>query len=231
MVEEAKKTNELRGDQFRETYFSGKVIDVGCARDLVVPHAEPFDWDQGDAQNILQYRSAGTYDCVHSSHCLEHMKDVPDALRQWWELIKPGGHLVLVVPEEDLYEQGFFPSKFNADHKATFRFRKTETWSPRSYEIESLVRSLPGAEIISAEIQDHHYDHSLKRLGGSGLYKLFPNAELYKLKFLLKFRIKNRRFISLINHLFVWAGIPVDQTHGDALAQIQVVARKRKAGQ
>lgn len=227
MAEEAKKTNAVRSDEFRARYFSGKVIDVGCARDLVVPHAEPFDLEQGDAQYVLKYRAAGAYDCVHSSHCLEHMKDVPAALRQWWDLIKPGGYLVLVVPEEDLYEQGFFPSIFNSDHKATFRLRRNETWSPLSYEIEALVKNLPAAEVISAEIQDAGYDHSLKRRGAGPLYRLFPNADRTKLKFILKFNIKNKTVLGFLNRLFVWAGIPVDQTHGSALAQIQVVARKR----
>ena len=61
------------------------------------------------------------YDAVCSSHCLEHMRDVPAALTQWWALVRKGGYLVLVVPDEDLYEQGGWPSLFNSDHKATFR--------------------------------------------------------------------------------------------------------------
>lgn len=228
MVNEAKKTNALRGPEFMRQYFSGRVIDVGCARDLVVPSAEPFDWEQGDAQNILKYRGPESYDCVHSSHCLEHMKDVPGALRQWWALVKPGGYLVLVVPDEDLYEQGVFPSLFNEDHKATFRLHKKETWSPQSYEMQTLVKDLPGAEIISAEIQDKNYDHSLKRSGTGLLYKFFPQAERNKLKFFLKFNVTSRCLTGFVNHLLVWAGIPVDQTQGEALAQIQIVARKKK---
>ena len=49
------------------------------------------------------------------------MRDVPQALEQWWQLVKPGGAMVIVVPDEDLYEQGAWPSLFNRDHSATFR--------------------------------------------------------------------------------------------------------------
>ena len=65
-----------------------------------------LDLIHGDAQHILDYKKKESYDCVNSSHCLEHMKDVPSALSQWWGLVKPGGYLVTVVPHEDLYEQG-----------------------------------------------------------------------------------------------------------------------------
>jgi hypothetical protein len=45
------------------------------------------------------------------------MHDPEAALRQWWALVRPGGYLVVVVPHEDLYEQGMWPSAFNSDHK------------------------------------------------------------------------------------------------------------------
>src|ERR1700730_16888727 len=106
MTNEASKTRAVRGPQFAELYLAGAVIDIGCGLDPIVAHAEPFDLQHGDAQEIAALRPNAAYDAVCSSHCLEHMRDVPKALEQWWALVRDGGYLVLVVPDEDLYEQG-----------------------------------------------------------------------------------------------------------------------------
>src|SRR5262245_895099 len=115
-MNESAKTNQIRGKEFMDRYFQGRVIDIGCGTDLAVTHAEPFDSEHGDANRVLDYLQPEQYDCVHSSHCLEHMAHPEQALRDWWALVKPGGYLVLVVPHEDLYEQGVWPSRFNPDH-------------------------------------------------------------------------------------------------------------------
>ena len=39
------------------------------------------------------------------------------------------------VPDEDLYEQGQFPSTYNVDHKWTFTILKTTSWSPCSLNL------------------------------------------------------------------------------------------------
>ncbi len=102
------------------------------------------------------------------------MFNANDALVEWWPLVKPGGYLLLTVPDEDLYEQGVFPSRFNSDHKATSRFRKSDSWSPVSLDLERMVSRLPGTRIISAELQSDNYDFSLQikfgdRVGSSCL--------------------------------------------------------------
>lgn len=76
-VGRSEKTNALRDEAFKNRYLAGSVIDIGCGSDLVVPHATPFDLAHGDAQFIVDFYPAESFDCVHSSHCLEHMKDVP----------------------------------------------------------------------------------------------------------------------------------------------------------
>ena len=52
-MNEATKTNRIRGEEFKLRYLSGRVIDIGCGKDLVVPGAIPFDLPQGDAQWVL----------------------------------------------------------------------------------------------------------------------------------------------------------------------------------
>jgi SAM-dependent methyltransferase len=227
---ETTKTNRVRGEEFKHRYLSGRVIDIGCGADLVVPCAVPFDFEEGDAQFILRYFAPQTFDCVHSSHCLEHMRDVKAALAGWWALVKPGGHLIIVVPQEDIYEQGLWPSLFNPDHKATFRLFKKETWSPVSFDLAELIRDLPGAEIVEATVQDQGLDYRRvrRRITRFGLF-------LYKLSQYRRRRLTGplgRRGVPIdwvevaVDRLEQLLGKPIDQTLGLSLAQIQVVAHK-----
>jgi SAM-dependent methyltransferase len=234
-MDEAAKTEKIRGPEFLKKYFSGKVLDIGCGDDLVVPNAEPFDKEQGDAQNILNYLSPESYDCVHSSHSLEHMGGVPEVLEQWWQLVKPGGTMIIVVPDEDLYEQGVWPSLFNREHVATFRFNKTESWSPVSYDLGELCSALPNVAVVSLEYQDNGYDHSLKShgLGGMGKFFMRLNRSIIKRlnrkqKLLRNLGLNPQSLKYRVNSISVKLGALVDQTLEEAVAQIQVVLRKEE---
>jgi SAM-dependent methyltransferase len=231
-MDEATKTNRLRGDEFKREYLSGRVIDIGCGPDPVMPHAVPFDVEHGDAQSILDYFPPESFECVHSSHCLEHMRDVERALAQWWALVKPGGYLIIVVPHEDLYEQGAWPSLFNSDHKATFNLRRRGAWSPVSLDLDALVRRLPAAEIIDACVQDDGLDYRLlrRRVTGLGrfLFKVSPHRRLLFGR-LMSRGVPVYRLDLAIDRVERLLGKPVDQTLGPALAQIQIVARKTAA--
>jgi len=227
----SKKTNRIRGEEFKRHYFCGRIIDIGCGPDLVVPHAIPFDLPQGDAQSILDYFKPDSFDCVHSSHCLEHMENVKEALRNWWQLVKPGGYLVIVVPDEELYEQGAWPSLFNIDHKATFNLRKINSWSPVSYDIEALVRALPGAEVIDARLQDDGYDRRLMRQS-TKLGRLLFRWAIYRqgaFRRLMQVGLPLSRVNLGLDRIERILGKPIDQTLGSALAQIQVVEQKARA--
>ena len=113
-------------------YFTGNGIDVGCGKDSIGQYAALFPlmgkvqaWDlqQGDAQTLVGVPEA-SLDWLHSSHCLEHLRDPLQALARWCEVVRPGGHLVVIVPDEDMYEQGSWPSRWNGDHKHTFTVGK-----------------------------------------------------------------------------------------------------------
>jgi SAM-dependent methyltransferase len=225
-MNEATKTREYRGQAFVQTYLSGEVLDIGCGPDLVVPTAQPFDLVHGDANCIADYLSAQSFDCVHSSHCLEHMKDVPKAIGQWWSLVRPGGFMIVTVPEENLYEQGFWPSLFNSDHKATFRLGGSESWSPVSYDLEKLVNSLPGARIVQAEVQDAGYDRRKQRRGLKGFGRLVGYFRRVRGATFGLLGVSAPAIQGKLERLEQRFGWPVDQTLGNALAQIQIVARK-----
>jgi len=226
-MDEAKKTNSIRGEEFINRFLSGRTIDIGCGPDLVTPHAIPFDKEQGDAQSILNYFEPASFDCVHSSHCLEHMQNVESALCNWWALVKPGGYLVVVVPDEDLYEQGFWPSIFNIDHKATFNLGKRESWSPVSYDIEALIKALPGAEILEARLQNDGYDrHLLRRSAMSRFLGRWSSRRQRSFDQLSRIGLPTYRINLWSHRLETVLGKPIDQTLGAAVAQIQVVAQK-----
>ncbi len=226
-MDESKKTNEIRGEHFIQKYLSGKVIDIGAGNDLVCAGAERFDHEEGDANHITQFREINSYDAVHSSHCLEHMYEPENALLEWWKLIKPGGYLVLVVPDEDLYEQGFWPSRFNGDHKATFTLKKEKSWSPVSYNIFDLVSSLPNSEIVSVETHDRHYDYKLQtKHPVPDVVKKFPLWYRAFRRLSKKLKMDGTLLEKFQNQLFLSRQIPIDQTIRSAVAQLQVVARK-----
>src|SRR5690606_28364016 len=111
-----------------------------------------WDLEDGDAQ-FLHGVADDSFDFVHSSHCLEHLEDPVQGLSNWMRVLRPGGHLVVTVPDEDLYEQGRFPSTFNRDHKWSFTVWKARSWSPRSLNVIDLVRGLgAAADLVKLEL-------------------------------------------------------------------------------
>lgn len=92
-------------------YCTGNGIDIGSGGDPVVPHAISIDvitpyadygkgiqW-RGDALD-LPFKDA-TMDFVYSSHLLEDYHDWWAPLREWVRVLKPGGHLVILIPDRE----------------------------------------------------------------------------------------------------------------------------------
>ena len=226
-MNESSKTRNVRPPTFATNFLQGRLIDIGAGDDLVCPWAEGFDVGDGDANVIASFRAADAYDAVHSSHCLEHMNSPQAALLEWWALVKPGGFLVVVVPEESLYEQRHWPSLFNGDHKWTFRIGGLGSWSPRSIDVRELFQALPGREVLSVELQDMNYDRSLQ---DDGTRKATPVTISRILILLARLGPMGLTLQKPLFRLLYSMGYAVDQTLGSALAQIQVVARKHRVG-
>lgn len=170
-------TRRLHDSNFLRKYIVGNGIDIGGKPDPLELYTEFFplcgeirtwDWEDGDAQ-FLETVEDGTYDFLFSSHCLEHLKDPFEGIRNWLRVIKPGGHLVVAVPDEDLYEQGEFPSTFNTDHKFTFTIGKSRSWSDKSVSVLSLLQDIiDDAEIIKIEQINYDYRYDLPRYDRTG---------------------------------------------------------------
>lgn len=154
---------------FHNRYFVGHGIDVGGKPDPLGQYAGIFSrmasartWDleDGDAQ-FMNGISDGQFDFLHASHCLEHMVDVPMALANWIRIVKAGGFLILTVPDEDLYELGVWPSRFNTDHKWTFTIMKERSWSPKSINVFDLLGKFAGVvDVEKVELLSDFYRDS-----------------------------------------------------------------------
>lgn len=222
MGHEASKTRNIL-DKYEQEILLGDGIDIGCGDDPITDRVAKFDMEDGDANEIDKYVNK-EFDFVFSCHCLEHMHNPKAAFESWLKIIKPGGHLILVIPDEDLYEQGYFPSLFNSDHKSTFTLSKNKSWSPNSYNILDLVNSVKNCEILKAELQSdgynigklHHGVYSRKTavLGIKIMRKISNLFSIIRLR---------KQVRSLLLDIFQ---LPINQTTDEAMAQIFLVIKK-----
>ena len=180
MGNEASKAQKRRArhPRYANRYFVGKGIDIGPGTDGIKHHRDKFplmtdvdEWDEsfgnGDAKDMAGIAD-NTYDWVHSSHCLEHIYDVDTAVLNWIRITKPGGYLVITVPDEDLYEQGVWPSTFSG-HQRSFTIYKAQSWSSGTANVVDILRHIGDrAKCISIGLHDEHYQYGAERFDQTG---------------------------------------------------------------
>ena len=144
-------------------YTRGKVLDIGCGQSKAYPHfvgvdncidnklfgsqVEP-DVKIDSADDLSQWKDE-SHDAVYSSHLLEHMADPVKALREWWRVIKFGGHLCLYLPDESLYPKiGEFGA--NPDHKHNLNQSKVIDW----------MREVGSWELLRNELRSQDSEYS-----------------------------------------------------------------------
>lgn len=168
MAKEQSKSAKRRFNDgnFHSKYFVGRGVDIGAGPDSLeklacvfrgITKVDSWDMPQGDAQ-LMESVKDDTYDFVHSSHCLEHMVDPHIALRNWIRITKPGGYLVITVPEEDLYEHLKWPSRFNGDHKWSFSIGKSKGNMPKATSVMELLMRLPNIEVQRIVLVDDFFN-------------------------------------------------------------------------
>jgi SAM-dependent methyltransferase len=169
MRETTKAQKRRQPDPLWQTVFKGVGIDIGAGDDPLrrewypgITTLRTFDKPDGNAQNMRNYYPDNYFDFVYSSNCLEHLADPHAALKSWIAIAKPGGYVVFLVPDEDLYEQGVWPSRWNHDHKWSFTMYKAESWCPCSINIADLLRLTPGCCAVRCDVIDAGYDRALK---------------------------------------------------------------------
>lgn len=79
----------------------GVKLNIG-AGDVVIPGFTPIDAKFGHDAARLNYGDE-TVDAIRASHVLEHFsyRDVPNVLREWVRVLKPGGEIHISVPDFD----------------------------------------------------------------------------------------------------------------------------------
>ena len=100
-------------------YCKGVGVDVGFGGWAITPSAMCLDREEyhpnraknpdaspthliGEAEDLRWFRD-NVLDYVYSSHCLEDFSDIKKVLVEWLRVIKPGGFLVLFLPDEKVY--------------------------------------------------------------------------------------------------------------------------------
>jgi len=142
--------------------FVGKGIDVGCGDDPVaLPGVATFDLANGDANFLSRYHPENSFDWLHASQCLEHMRDPKAALLDWIKVVKPRGWIVITVPSWELYEHMTWPSRFNGDHRSTWSMFLKDSPATHILVPEFLQSLSDIAETIMQRQLDANYDYKL----------------------------------------------------------------------
>lgn len=183
MLEQSKAARRrFYNGNFHNRYFNGEGIDIGGKPDPfsqyigvfpLVKSVKIWDLEDGDAQYMFTCKDE-SFDFVVSSHCLEHMVDVYEAMKNWIRITKEGGYIIITVPDEDMYEQQQWPSRYNGDHKHTFTIYKSLSWSKCSINVFDLLRHFQDEiEIEKIEKISEFYNYNLYQVDQT----LQPNVE------------------------------------------------------
>lgn len=137
-------------------YTMGRGLDIGCGKDKAFPHFIGVDnlhhqhaFGIGMSVDVvvkdcvdLSMFSNASMDFVFSSHTLEHVEDTAACLKEWWRLVKPGGHLVLYLPHKHYY-----PNVGDRDAVNRWLIANAEPTEPVGPAIQRLVKQREGRGI------------------------------------------------------------------------------------
>jgi SAM-dependent methyltransferase len=141
------------------TIFTGDGIDVGCGPDkLKFPTCIGFDEVDGDANHLSRYFQPNTFDYLHGSQVLEHMRDPAAALRDWLTIVKPGGYIIQTIPSWELYEGMVWPSRFNRDHKSTWSMWQKGSPAPIHCKLPEWLDQF-GCKVLLCRLVDDNFDY------------------------------------------------------------------------
>jgi SAM-dependent methyltransferase len=156
-----------RRDPFYQRVFRGRVLDCGGGGDPFAAVAYHFpavtevvtaDLEPGPAPAVqcdlnTWAPDPDAFDCVLSSHTLEHLTDPTAAVYHWWRAVKPNGYLILIVPDYRTYERENWPSSRNSDHKTAWNL----LWAAERHE-RALLDLSPFGYLHRATTLDDGFD-------------------------------------------------------------------------
>jgi SAM-dependent methyltransferase len=137
-------------DGFVGRYLSGAaILDVGyrgyTGAQPILSQAIGIELDYPGYDGRTLPFADQTQDAVFASHCLEHIEDYRNAIREWHRVLKIGGYMVIAVPHKFLYEKRTeLPSRWNEDHKrfytpASLMAEIEASLSPNTYRLRHLI--------------------------------------------------------------------------------------------
>lgn len=141
---------------FFDRFCRGTVLDVGSRgydnpeSKPAIPGATGIDLDYPGYDGTHLPFEDGSVDCIFSSHCLEHVDDEANVLRDWLRVLKVGGYIVCIVPHQTLYEKKReLPSRWNKDHKRMYTSASLiaafeAAFEPNSFRIRHLLENDSG---------------------------------------------------------------------------------------
>lgn len=158
------ETYKIRWECVR--YTRGRGLDIGCGPKKTFPHwigvdsckdTELFgmaivpDVKIDDASDLSVFGSK-SMDFVISSHLLEHIEPerVSATLKEWWRVLKEGGHMTLYLPDEDEYPKIGEPGA-NPDHK----------WNVNKARVLEYMQAVNGWDLIDYQKRNQDKEYSL----------------------------------------------------------------------
>ena len=146
------ETEKIRPRVLKYLEGAESILDYGCGGDKIVPHATGIDLRPLPGVNVVTKNVEDIYDVlplslhrggqdvIYSSHFLEHVKDDRRLMNSWINLLKPGGFLILYLPDDKIYDNSSNPEHLHVYTHDTF--------------IEEFIPKFSGLEIV-----DHDVDY------------------------------------------------------------------------
>ncbi len=160
MFEQSKASaRRCREGAFLRRYLVGDGIDIVIEKDPLARMIPVFPlmrscrtWDAltHDAQRMASVPAASC-DFVHASHTLAFMENVRESLYNWCRILKPGGHLILTVPDGEWCEEGYCP----------FPSEVRPVWS---FALDGAGGERPGSLLLLELVQEFRDRFALERL-------------------------------------------------------------------
>lgn len=124
-------------------------VDIASQGDSVVPWAMGLDLPEPEfstyckgepPKGAIQVRGfaerlifeSESLDFVHASHLLEDFEDWNPLLMEWTRVLKSGGHLIILVPEKDIWDAALKAGQPpNCSHRHEARVGELTTYAER----------------------------------------------------------------------------------------------------